>query len=418
MKNTFIILPTQLFHHTKSFWNKYDEIVLVKDQYYINDFIHTIKLNMHLDSCSNYFNNIDHPNKYIVKEVKRNDNFKYYMYHPTDKQMINKYNYSEFLETPAFILEISEFDDFYTNTQLDFYKKMTKKLNILMNNNKPIGNRWSYDDENRYKYPQNFKEDKYIINNTIKPPTTRKIALKNLINFAKYKLSFFRTYQDAIDNETLIGFHSYLSVPLNIGLLTPLDIIKEVMKYDISLNSLEGFIRQLIGWREYIRMHYIINGDVDEWNYLKDMNKKIDATWYNGNTDIEILNWSIKRVIDNAYVPHIERLILLNNFAILLRLKYSDVKKWFINMFVDGYDWTMLNVSMNVNYLSQDRNKKFMTRVYLTNGSYLKKIGLKINRIDEDKIKKLYTKFIIDNKEVLKTDYRVASYIKRLSYSD
>lgn len=418
MKKTFIILPTQLFNYNKSFWSNYDEIILVKDHYYINDYIHIIKLNMHLESCSKYYESIDHPNKYIKDEVVKNDNVKYYMFHPTDKKMVDKYKYCEFLETPAFILRIDEVNEFYTNTQLNFYKKMRKKLNILMEDNKPLGNRWSYDDENRFKYPQDFDEDKYMIEDNMKPPTTRKVALKNLVNFAKYKLSLFGPYQDAMDNDILIGFHSYLSAPLNIGLITPLDVIKEVMKYDIPLNSIEGFIRQLIGWREYIRMHYIINGDDNGWYYLKNMTNKIDSSWYNGNTNIGILNWSIKRVIDNAYVPHIERLMLLNNFAILLRLRYKDIKEWFINMFIDGYDWAMLNVSMNVNYLIPDKNRRFMTRVYLTNGSYLKKMGLRMTKDDEDNLKKLYTKFIIDNKGILKTDYRVASYIKRLSDSD
>lgn len=414
MKKVFLILPTQLFYQNSKFLDEYDLIILIEDEYYINSNIHKIKYTMHKDSCKLYLDSITHDNKKLTQSIIRNDNNKYYMYHPTDKAMVYKYKYCEFLETPGFILGINEIKDFYTNNQTQFYKMMRKRLNILMEDNKPAGNRWSYDDENRFKYPNDFSEDLCVVTETTIPPTTRKIAMKNLTNFTKYKLSLFGPYQDAMNDNILIGFHSYLSAPLNIGLITPCDVIREVMKYDIPLQSLEGFIRQIIGWREYIRMHYLINGDNKAWSYLKHMNNHIDDSWYKGTTDIDILNWSIKRVINYAYVPHIERLMLLNNLAILYRIRYEDIKKWFINMFIDGYDWAMLNISMNVNYLNPNKSDRFMTRVYLTNGVYLKKMGLKINKNDDSIIRKLYSDFIFDNKKILNTDYRTASYIKRM----
>lgn len=409
-----LILPTQLFYQKKNYFDQYEKVILIKDRYYINDKIHHIKYNMHVKSCDNYFNSIIHKNKSMVDEVSINTrNNEYYMYHPTDLKMYNKYKECIYLDTPAFLLKIDELEEYYSNRQDIFYRNMRKKFNLLMKDNKPFGNKWSYDNENRHKYPDNYEEDEN--KDDMFPPISRSEALILLKNFIKFKLSSFGFFQDAIKQNVLIGFHSYLSAPLNIGLITPNDVIKEIMKYDIPLNSLEGFIRQLVGWREYIRMHYIINGD-QNFEYLNSNDTTVPKSWYTGKSSgIDILDWSILRVIKYGYVPHIERLMLLNNLAILSEFQYKSIKKWFINMFIDGYDWVMLNVSMNINYINPDKDKRFMTRVYLTNGNYLKKMGLKITNDDMKKIDFLYKEFIKKNKKLLKSDYRMASYISRIN---
>lgn len=409
--SVLLILPTQLFNLTNTIINKYDKIVVIKDNYYINNNIHLTKLQMHNRSCEAYYTNLKHNNKFIIDTYKSNKNENCDMFHPTDKFMVDKYNFCEYLESPGFIIKIGDMDKYYTNRQNIFYQKIRTDLDILMHNNRPFGNKWSYDNENRHKYPDNYIEDKKQIESTF-PPISRNEALTLLKNFIKFKLSSFGFFQDSIKKDVLIGFHSYLSAPLNIGLITPNDVIKEVMKYDIPLNSLEGFIRQLIGWREFIRMHYIVNGDQD-FKYLNKMNKKLPNSWYTGDkTGIDILDWSISRVLQYGYVPHIERLMLLNNIALLLQIEYFEIKRWFTDMFIDGYDWAMLNVSMNTNYLNPNKNLKFMTKVYLTNGIYLKKMGLEISKKDMEQIQILYKKFIRQNKDLLKKDYRMSAYIK------
>ena len=184
------------------------------------------------------------------------------------------------------------------------------------------------------------------------------------------------------------------------------------MKYKVPIESVEGFLRQVIGWREYIRMKYVLYGPMD-WSFLKKMNTPIDKSWYSAATGIDTLDWSIQRVIDYAYAPHIERLMLLANYAVLLRLRFEDVKNWFLTMTADGYDWVMLNVSMGVNGLSP--TNRFMKRAYLTNGTYLKKMGLKLSKKDDDQLKQLYDRFIRDNKALAKKDYRLAAAVKRLN---
>lgn len=436
--DTYIILPTQLYPRTKTFWNQWSKVVMIEDDYYINKNMHPLKLWMHRASMMEYFEAINHKSKsYITYDQSFKLPPTFTICHPTDKQMVSKYSKGTFIDGLGFILPVDQLHSMDTSSQDVFYKRMRVKLDILMNGSKPVGNKWSYDSSNRQKYPTTFNEsnplhrsfkNKFIDKarsiigiSTIKHtpsamicPTNRKAAMKDLKDFVKYRLSLFGPYQDAIRQDIVVGYHSCISAPLNIGLITPNDIIKETLGYKIPIQSLEGFIRQVIGWREYIRMKYVLHGPMN-WSYLNKMNNPIDNTWYSGSTGIETLDWSIERVVKYAYAPHIERLMLLLNYGTLLQLKYEDVKKWFITMFIDGYEWVMLNVSMGVNSLNPDLSQRFMKRAYLTNGTYLKKMGLKVPNQDMEQLKQLYNKFIKDNKALAKKDYRLAAAVKRLT---
>ncbi len=436
MMHVFIVLPTQLYPQTNSFWRQWDKIIVVEETFYINQSMHPIKLVMHRASMLEYFDSIKHSNK---QYIHYNDSFtipkSYTMYHPTDKPMIRKYRNANFIDPLGFMLKVNELQSMDTPIHNVFYKRMRVKFDILMNNGQPEGDQWSFDTMNLSKYPNEYKEENILEHNhqsqyvsqamslgaisKIKAdyshmpwPTNRKAALHHLREFVKYRLSSFGPYQDAIRHDIVIGYHSGLSTPLNIGLITPFDILKEVNKYKIPIASCEGFIRQVIGWREYIRMKYVLHG-LTKWDYLKQMNKPLPSSWYNANTGYEPLDWSIHRVLKYSYASHIERLMLLANYAVLLRIKYSDISKWFITMFCDSYEWAMLNVEMGVNSLC--KVNRFMTRVYLTNGSYLSKMGLKISKNEIDKLRKLYEKFIHDNEELVKRDYRLASIVKRIA---
>lgn len=433
---TFIILPTQLYPRPKSFWKKWKHIVVIEDSYYINKKMHPLKLWMHRASMREYFDSIAHSSKtYIAYDKLFNAPTDFTICHPIDEAMVKKYKNSTVIDSPGFLLKIEDLEEIDTPAHDVFYKRMRIKFDILMNKNNPIGNKWSYDSSNRQRFPKDFTESnllrrsfksKYITDahsitklsslpfqsNTMIWPTNRRTALKDLKLFVTQRLTQFGPYQDAIKSDVVVGYHAGISVPLNIGLITPIDIIKEVMKYKIPIESLEGFLRQVIGWREYIRMKYVLYGPMD-WSYLRKMDTPIDKSWYSATTGIETLDWSLGRVIEYGYAPHIERLMLLANYAILMRLRYEDVKKWFVYMFCDGYDWVMLNVSMGVNGLSP--GNRFMKRAYLTNGTYLRKMGLKISKEDEDQLKRLYTRFIRDNHELAKKDYRLAAAVKRIA---
>lgn len=432
----FIVLPTQLYPRPKSFWRQWKRVVVIEDPHYVNKKMHPLKLWMHRASMREYFDSINHSSKtYVEYDQAFNCDSDFVICHPTDKAMVQKYKKGTMIDPPGFLLKINELAELDTSSHDVFYRRMRVKFDILMKNSKPIGNKWSYDAANRQRFPQDYIEtnplqrsfkSKYINDargivdlsaltfkaNNMMWPTNRRTALKDLKSFVLSRLSKFGPYQDAIKENVVVGYHSCISVPLNIGLILPSDVIKEAMKYKVPIESVEGFLRQVIGWREYIRMKYVLYGPMD-WSFLKKMNTPIDKSWYSAATGIDTLDWSIQRVIDYAYAPHIERLMLLANYAVLLRLRFEDVKNWFLTMTADGYDWVMLNVSMGVNGLSP--TNRFMKRAYLTNGTYLKKMGLKLSKKDDDQLKQLYDRFIRDNKALAKKDYRLAAAVKRLN---
>ena len=434
--SSFVILPTQLHPRPKSFWKQWKRVILIEDPHYINKQMHPLKVWMHRASMMEYFDAINHSSKKYVRYTESIDmGSDFTMCHPTDQHIVDKYRKGTFIDNPSFLIRIDELQSMDTNSHDVFYKKMRVKFEVLMKGSNPEGGRWSFDSENRKKYPTNYKEvnilDRSLKNRYINESspvvklsvikvnpinmiwaTNRKQAMKDLRHFIRERLTDFGPYQDAINQDVVVGYHSCISASLNIGLITPLDVIKEVMVYKIPIASLEGFIRQIIGWREYIRMKYVLHG-LSDWSHLKKMNTTLPKSWYNATTGIETLDWSIKRVLRYSYASHIERLMLLANYSVLLRLKYKNVHEWFVRMFIDGYDWCMLNVSMGVNSLGG--NNKFMMRAYLTNGTYLKKMGLKISKNDEDQLRRLYESFILDNKELARRDYRLAAAVKRLT---
>ncbi len=428
--STFLVLPTQLYPWPKSFWKQWKAVLVIEDPHYVNNKMHPLKVWMHRASMREYFDHIPHSSKRYIKydNATLTLSADITIGHPTDAAMIKKYKKATMIDTPGFILTMTELPDMDTPVQNVFYKRMRIKLDILMKGTKPLGGKWSYDTANRKRFPKDYQEsspmpasygNKYI--ESTRPtkdlimywPTNRSSALKQLRDFVKMRLRNFGPYQDAIQENVLSGYHSCISAPMNIGLITPHDVINIVMKYkaNVSLASIEGFIRQVIGWREFIRMQYILHG-LRNWDHLKDANVPLPKSWYIGKTGIATLDWSINRVLEYAYVPHIERLMLLANYAVLLRLRYDDTRIWFTRMFIDAYDWVMLNVVMGVNGLSSEN--RFMTRAYLTNGTYLKKMGLKLSKPDEEQLKQLYTRFIKTNAAIAKRDYRLASAVKRL----
>ena len=293
----FIILPTQLFEETINL-KEIDMIYLIEDPFYFTSKkFHKQKLILHRSSMRYYYDKIKdkYSNiKYIeydkidyIEIFKNND---IYMYDPIDKPVIEKINsYSKrikIIDTPAFLETLEDLEE-YRNKNTNkknyyhdrsFYKWQRKRLNLLMNGDKPLGDKWSFDKENRNKYDKDYKEpeikiynNKYIteakeyINKNFKTnfglvdkfyyPITHEETIEHLNNFIKIKLATFGKYQDGISKNVIFGSHSILSPMLNIGLITPKIIIMTVIKYldNTNLTSIEAFIRQLIGWRSYIR---------------------------------------------------------------------------------------------------------------------------------------------------------------------
>ena len=167
-----------------------------------------------------------------------------------------------------------------------------------------------------------------------------------LQTFFKSRFSEFGAYEDAIVVENNFLHHSVLTPMLNVGLLTPQFIIDEALQYagnhEIPLNSLEGFIRQIIGWREFIRAVYELKGNEERTRNYWGFTRKIPASFWNGTTGVEPIDSTIKKVLETGYCHHIERLMVLGNFMLLCEFDPDDVYRWFMELFIDAYDWVMV----------------------------------------------------------------------------
>jgi len=287
--------------------------------------------------------------------------------------------------------------------QTDFYIQQRKSRHILLDDAlKPMGGKWSYDDENRLKYPkektppqithltpnsfyeeafsyvrQYFPQNYGILNRDFIYPCTFEESKSWLSEFFSTRFSEFGLYEDAILSHQHILHHSVLSPMLNAGLVTPQLIIDEALSYakthQIPLNSLEGFIRQIIGWREFIRAVYNLKGSEERRKNYWEFKRKIPASFWNGTTGIIPLDVTIKKVLETGYCHHIERLMVLGNFMLLCEFDPDEVYQWFMSLFIDAYDWVMVP---NIYGMSQFADGGLMaTKPYISGSNYLMKMS-------------------------------------------
>ncbi|MFZ9588688.1 MAG: cryptochrome/photolyase family protein [Chitinophagaceae bacterium] len=316
----------------------------------------------------------------------------------------------QWIEGPDFLTSRDEINTFFKGKkhyhQTDFYIYQRKKLGILLNDNgSPIGGKWTYDAENRKKLPKQINipqpvfpqadehlkkaledviahypdlpGDATFKNNIFPWAWTRQQALNNLAAFLHHRFSQFGEYEDAIARDEHFIFHSLLSPSINIGLITPKEIIDTALafaeKHNVPLNATEGFIRQIIGWREYMRATYLLNGGYQRTRNYWGFKRKIPSTFYTGTTGIEPIDQTIKKVLQTGYAHHIERLMILGNFFLLCEFDPDEVYKWFMELFIDAYDWVMVP---NVYSMTQFADGgTITTKPYISGSNYLFKMS-------------------------------------------
>ena len=278
-------------------------------------------------------------------------------------------------QSPMFMFTREEFEEFHKGKKnfrmAPFYKYGRTKFNILLEKEKePIGGKWSYDEENRKKIPKGldlptlpeFKLSKYhkevssLIekNFTDHPgelsniwfPVTRKHATNSLKNFLEKRIENFGIYEDAMVPGKNFLFHSTISPLLNIGLLTPDEVLQLTIdtfrKNDLPLNSIEGFIRQILGWREFIRGIYQQKSDYQVKKNFWKHKRRLTHHWYDGTTGIDPLDDCIKRTSMDGYHHHIPRLMIISNIMNMSEIHPDDINKWFMEMYIDSSDWVMI----------------------------------------------------------------------------
>jgi deoxyribodipyrimidine photolyase-related protein len=307
-------------------------------------------------------------------------------------------------ESPAFLTPNKILSDFFNKrknfSMASFYIQQRKRLNILVRNSKPVGGKWSFDPENRKKLPRHLYVPKpktpettpskslaSKINNEYERnpgtvdefifPVTHRDARQWLKDFIENRLRYFGDYEDSISAHSVFVFHSVLSPLLNVGLLTPKEVLEQVLlaaeHSRIPNNSLEGFIRQIIGWREFIRGAYIAIGEKQRKSNFWNCSNKLTKAFYDGTTGVEPVDTIIKRVIHHSYCHHIERLMILGNFMLLCEIHPDEVYRWFMELFIDAFDWVMVP---NVYGMSQYADGGLITsKPYISSSNYIKKMS-------------------------------------------
>jgi deoxyribodipyrimidine photolyase-related protein len=309
------------------------------------------------------------------------------------------------LKTPAFLSTTEEFKNFFSEKkqylQTSFYINQRKKLGILLTDGEPKGGKWTYDSENRKKLPKKIvipnipqiKPNKYVkeaveyverrfsenpgkIDKFIYP-ITHEDAWEWFQIFLKERFANFGPYEDALKRGNSFLFHSMLSPLLNTGLITPESVVKEALKYSeknkIPLNSCEGFIRQIIGWREFMRGIYELEGVHERnSNYWNHKNKIPDA-FYTATTEILPIDETITRLLKTSYLHHIERLMILSNFMLLCEIHPKEIYQWFMELFIDAYDWVMVPNVYGMGSYSD--GGLISTKPYVSSSNYVLKMS-------------------------------------------
>ncbi|NNE98485.1 MAG: cryptochrome/photolyase family protein [Pyrinomonadaceae bacterium] len=428
MTTATLIFPNQLFEDNPAISDD-AEVFLVEEHLFFNQYkFHKQKLKLHRASMKFYEHFLTEKNtkvNYIEAKDSKSDirnliphlisrEYKKIKFCDVADNWLEKRIRSheeaieiEAFETPLFISSKEDVTSYLESRKKfrhnEFYIRQRKELGILIENGEePVGGKWSFDSENRERYPKGQappgiefpqenswteEADRYVENNFkdnygslvsefIYPATFRE-SRKWLDQFLEQRFAQFGDFEDAIVADEKILNHSVLTPILNVGLITPDEVIKTTLKFadknDVPINSLEGFIRQIVGWREFIRGIYEVAGTKERTTNFWKFKHKIPESFWTAETGIEPIDTTIKKVLDTGYCHHIERLMILGNFMLLCEFDPDEVYRWFMELFVDSYDWVMVP---NVYGMSQFADGGLMsTKPYISGSNYINKMS-------------------------------------------
>ena len=313
----------------------------------------------------------------------------------------------EAVDSEHFLTRRQDLKDFFTGKKRylmeSFYRQMRKKLDILMDGDKPLGGRWNFDAENRRRYdgrlpipkPKLFRNDvgklyKMIEKagvktfGTIKPksliwPINRSQARSLLNAFLKDGLKEFGTYQDAMTTESWSVFHARISFALNTKMLHPLEVIEaairawEKQKRTIKIQQIEGFVRQILGWREYMRgIYWALMPKLGRMNFFNHQAALPDYYW-TAETKMRCMQAAIGQSLEYAYAHHIQRLMVTGNFALLAGVHPDQVEEWYLGVYIDAIQWVEMP---NTRAMSQWADGGLVaTKPYVSSANYINKMS-------------------------------------------
>ena len=301
-------------------------------------------------------------------------------------------------------LEVKNFfEDKKESVMESFYRDMRKKHQILMISDKPEGGKWNFDQSNRkaYKGDPPIPTHKYFLNNvdevlsdikkskiktignfetkTFAYPINRSQALEQLKFFCAELLQYFGDYQDAMVSGEPYLFHSRLSFALNLKLIGPKDVVKTVENFyqkhkkKIHISQAEGFIRQIVGWREYMRgMYWWQMPELKQSNFLNN-NSKLPSFYWDADTKMNCLQHAIQESLDNGYAHHIQRLMITGNYALLNHTSPDEVDEWYLGIYVDAVEWVQLPNTRGMSQFAD--GGKIATKPYVSSANYINKMS-------------------------------------------
>lgn len=474
-KNVLILYPNQLFS-AENLPKEVNQVILVEEPLFFGKdsqypmFVHVQKLVFMRASMQRYVREVLWPAGYeveyiefhqmresgdVVNKLQHFDKIEYFDVNDDvlSRRLKSAINLLEnkpevnILESPNFYLTSREVDSFFADKQkavfTNFYQWQRERFNVLIDSHtyKPVGGKLSFDSENRKRLPKDHvlpsfqvfgsnefvaeaKQyvSKYFAENPgsyddFPWPTNHQEASIWLDEFLEDRLDNFGPYEDAIDGSAPWVYHSGLSPLLNIGLLQPYEVIDRAMqrheKKPVPIASLEGFVRQILGWREYMRGMYRNRHVQLRTANTFGHNRRLTADWYNGTTGIPPVDDVIKKTLTRSYAHHIERLMIVGNIMFLCDFHPDEVYRWFMEMYIDAYDWVMVP---NVYGMSQySDGGSMVTKPYVSSSNYI----LKMSHYEKgdwcDVWDGLYWRFIEKNQDRFKKNPRMSMMVSQLN---
>ena len=410
---TLLVLPNTLEKLSSNRLKEFHKIIIVEHPHYFTRVnFHKQKLVLHRASMKSYESELIKVGT-RVQYVEVHEYSKFNLTNTEEivaidpietkvkKDLLKKFKV-EFIENKTFLYNNEDLESFHQNVKdkqrishKTFYNwslDKQPKLRQIIDKNLDALNRKVYAGNPIYKskinrsrfviaaikYVETHFRNNYGSTATFSYPINHAQAKNILKKFLDERLLHFGDFQDSINFDDPVLYHSMLSSSLNIGLLTPSEVVKAALKtwnanhHKIKKNNFEGFIRQIIGWREYMHYIYVFHeGELLDSNILG-LNNKLNTSWWTGETPLEPVNRVVEQTLESAYMNHIQRLMVVLNAMILSEIRAGDILKWFTELSIDAYDWVMIS---NV-YAMGGFNDKFMSRPYISSSKYLVNMGI------------------------------------------
>jgi len=404
MTSLFLVYPHQLFENIEQLKDK--KVLLIEEPLFFTQYkFHIQKLILHRASMKFYEQYLNENNievEYFEDEtyLEKYKSDSISLYDVVDdwllKKIFKNFTNIKVCNNPNFLNTNN------TNTFLHkYYINRRKELNILISNGKPDGGKWSFDSENRKKLPRNtllpnavtynndFIEEAKIYCqkfNTVGEcscfyyPITFDEAKENFEYFLENKYTLFGNFQDAIEEKEVFLYHSNISSSLNTGLLSLRYVLDKAIQRDVELNAKEGFIRQIIGWREFMfsvyKSSHISLRNSNFFNFIN----KIPVRLLEANSGLQPVDDVILKLNKTSYNHHIERLMVLGNIFLLLECNPNEVYEFFMANYIDAYDWVMIANVYGMSGFSDGGS--ITTKPYISSSNYLLKMSNSYKKSD------------------------------------